>query len=162
MAKKTLSMRVLEGARVPYEVIDFPRTIHDAVGVAESAGEPLERVYKTLVVVRDQGKPLLVMVAADRSLNLKKLASAIGEKKLRMAKHAQAEKLTGLQVGGIGALALLNRGFDVCIDQPALDLPHVLVSAGQRGVNLRLPVQGLIDVTGAQVVEATDPPGPED
>ena len=42
-----------------------------------------------------------------------------------------------------------------------LNLPHVLVSPGQRGMNLRLPVQGLIDVTGARVVEATDAPGPE-
>ena len=161
MAKKTQSMRVLEGAGIPYEVIELPNKIHSAAEVADFAGEPVHVVYKTLVVVREQGKPLLVMVAADRSLNLKMLASAVGEKKLRMAKHAEAEKLTGLKVGGIGALALLNRGFEVYIDRPALDLPHVLVSPGKRGMNLRLPVQGLIDVTGARVVEATEAPDPE-
>ena len=159
MPRKTLSMRILEGAGVPYDVIEFPDTIHDATGVAEFAGEPTGHVYKTLVIVRDEGKPLLVMVAANRTLNLKKLARAIGEKKLHMAKHAEAERLTGLQVGGISALALLNKGFAVHLDRPATELSHVLVSAGKRGVNLRLPVEGLIEVTGARVVEATDEPG---
>jgi len=158
MAKKTQPMRILEGAGVPYDVIDFPEEVHDAAGVAEFAGEPLSHVYKTLVVVREQGKPLLVMVAADKTLNLKKLAAALGEKKLRMAKHAEAERLTGLKVGGIGALALIHKSFAVLLDRPALDLPYVLVSPGQRGLNLRVPVQGLIEVTGAQVVEATDDP----
>jgi Cys-tRNA(Pro)/Cys-tRNA(Cys) deacylase len=158
MAKKMNAMRILEGAGVPYEVIEFPAEVHDAAGVAEHAGEPPECVYKTLVVIRDQGKPMLVMVAADRTLSLKKLGKAVGAKRLRMAKHAEAEKLTGLQVGGIGALSALHKGFDVFIDRPALDLPHILVSPGKRGLNLRLPVEGLIEVTGAQVVEATDQP----
>lgn len=158
MAKKTQSMRILEGAGVPYDVIEFPEEVHDAAGVAEFAGEPLSHVYKTLVVVHDEGKPLLVMVAADRTLNLKKLAAVVGTKKLRMAKHAEAERLTGLKVGGIGALALIHKSFAVYIDRPALDLPHMLVSPGQRGLNVRLPVQGLIEVTGAQMVEASDDP----
>lgn len=158
MAKKTQSMRILDGAGVSYDVIDLPNVVHDAAGVADFAGEPHNRVYKTLVVVREQGKPLLIMIAADRTLNLKMLARAAGEKKLRMAKHAEAEKLTGLKVGGIGALALLNKGFEIYIDRPALDLPHVLVSPGERGRQLRLAPQALIDVTGAQVVDVTDPP----
>lgn len=158
MAKKTLSMRILEGADIPYEVIEFPPDIHDAIGVAEYAEVPPNHVYKTLVAVRDEGKPMLVMIPADRSLDLKLLASATGEKKVRMAKHDQAEELTGLQVGGISALALLNRGFDVYIDRPALDLAHVLVSAGVRGLNLRLPVENLVEITGAQVIQATEAP----
>jgi Cys-tRNA(Pro)/Cys-tRNA(Cys) deacylase len=58
-------------------------------------------------------------------------------------------------VGGIAALALLHRGFDVCLDRPALSLEQVYVSAGQRGIDLRLRVSDLIRVTGARVVEAT-------
>ena len=158
MAKKTLSMRILEGADIPYEVIEFPPDIHDAIGVAEYAEVPPNHVYKTLVTVRDEGKPMLVMIPADRSLDLKLLASTLGEKKVRMAKHDQAEELTGLQVGGISALALLNRVFDVYIDRPALDLTYILVSAGVRGLNLRLPVENLVEITGAQVIQATEAP----
>ena len=156
MAKKLNSMRVLERARVPFEVFTFPSTIHSADGVADYLGIPASQVYKTLVVERvEGGKPLLVMVAGDRELDLKKLATALDEKKLRMARQVDAEKLTGLQVGGISALALLNRGFEICIDRPAASLEQIVVSAGQRGVNLMLAVSDLIQVTAARWVDAS-------
>jgi Cys-tRNA(Pro)/Cys-tRNA(Cys) deacylase len=159
MAKKRTrlnSMRVLDGSGVQYEVFEFPESVHSADGVADYLGIPLQEVYKTLVVERPGGgKPVLVMVAADRELDLKKLAAALGEKKLRMARHADAERLTGLQVGGISALALLKRGFQVCLDRPATGLKRMVVSAGQRGVNLGLAPADLLRVTAATVVDAT-------
>lgn len=148
-------MRVLDARKVPYEVIAFSPDIHSAEGVAEVAGVPPAEVYKTLVVNREHGKPLLVMIAGDRELNLKRLAQVVGEKKLKMATHRQAEEWTGLQVGGISPLALLNRGFEVYIDRPATELTHVYVSAGRRGINLRVPVGDLIAITKAKVVEVT-------
>lgn len=150
------SMRVLEAEGKSFEVFTFPPDHHSAPEVAELAGVAPEQVYKTLVVERDGGKPLLVMIAADRHLNLKRLAAAVGEKKLHMAAHNDAERLTGLKVGGISALALLNRGFDVYIDQGAVEQSHIYVSAGQRGVNLVVAVDDLIQVTGACLVDATD------
>jgi Cys-tRNA(Pro)/Cys-tRNA(Cys) deacylase len=149
-------MRVLDGSGVQYEVFEFPESVHSADGVADYLEIPLQEVYKTLVVERPGGgKPVLVMVAADRELDLKKLAAALGEKKLRMARHADAERLTGLQVGGISALALLKRGFQVCLDRPATGLKRMVVSAGQRGVNLGLAPADLLRVTAATVVDAT-------
>jgi Cys-tRNA(Pro)/Cys-tRNA(Cys) deacylase len=159
MAKKRTrlnSMRVLDGSGVQYKVLEFPESVHSADGVADYLEIPLQEVYKTLVVERPGGgKPVLVMVAADRELDLKKLAAALGEKKLRMARHADAERLTGLQVGGISALALLKRGFQVCLDRPATGLKRMVVSAGQRGVNLGLAPADLLRVTAATVVDAT-------
>jgi len=155
MAKKsdkTLAMHVLDGKKVPYEVLTFSPGIHSADGVAQALGLPAEEVYKTLVVVRPLGKPLLVMVPAGQELDLKRLAKAVGEKKLKMATHREAEALTGLQVGGISALSLLNRGFQICILREAQVLSHIVVSAGQRGVDLRLAVGDLIRVTGAKPV----------
>jgi Cys-tRNA(Pro)/Cys-tRNA(Cys) deacylase len=152
--KKTLSMRILEGQNVDYQVVEFPEAIHDARGVAEHAGIPVEHVYKTLVVQSDEprAKPLLVMVAADHTLDLKKLAQAVGIKKLHMARHADAERLTGLKVGGISALPLLNKGFTIYLDEEAILLDYIVISAGQRGLNLRLDVQDLIHVTGAKLI----------
>ena len=154
--KKLNSMRVLDRSNIKYEVLTFPESIHSAEGVAAYLGARLVEVLKTLVVERpDGGKPLLVMVSADRDLSLKLLAASLGEKKLRMARHADAEWLTGLKVGGISALALLNRGFQICIDRPAAGLEHVVLSAGKRGVNLRVATDDLLAVTGAQIVEAS-------
>ncbi len=149
---KTLAMHVLEGKKVPYEVLTFSPDIHSADGVAEGLGLPPEEVYKTLVIVRPLGKPLLVMAPADRELDLKRVARAVGEKKLKMASHREAEALTGLLVGGISALALLNKGFQVCILREVQGLSHVVVSAGRRGVDLRLAAEDLIQVTGATLV----------
>ena len=132
----------------------FP-AIHSAVEVAEVTGLAADTVYKTLVVRRQRGKPLLVMVAGDSQIDLKALAASVGEKRLHMASHQEAEALTGLQVGGISALALLNKGFEICVDLAARDLEQVTVSAGKRGLNLRLAVGDLVEVTHARWVDAT-------
>jgi Cys-tRNA(Pro)/Cys-tRNA(Cys) deacylase len=152
---KLNTMRVLEAHDVTYEIFTYPPTRHSAADVAELAGVPPAQVYKTLVVQRERGKPLLVMVAGDRQLDLKRLAASVGEKKLRMAPHREAERLTGLQVGGISPLALLNRGFDVLLDRVATEHSQLYISAGKRGVNLHLAVADLLRVTGARLVEAT-------
>jgi Cys-tRNA(Pro)/Cys-tRNA(Cys) deacylase len=152
---RTNAMRLLDAQHVDYQVLTFSPDIHSATGVAETLGLDPASVYKTLVVQRAPGKPLLVMIAGHREVDLKALAAAVGEKKLSMATHREAEELTGLQVGGISALMLLNQGFEVCIDRAAQVLDEVVVSAGQRGVNLRLRVADLVQVTGARWVDAT-------
>lgn len=152
---KTNAMRLLEGHKIPYTAHTFPEDIHSAEGVAAILGVPASQVYKTLVVMREQGKPLLVMVAGDRELDLRRLARSLGEKRLDMATYKQAEAFTGLKVGGISALALLNKGFEIFIDRSALGWQEIYVSAGKRGINLRLAVTDLIRVTGARIVEAT-------
>jgi Cys-tRNA(Pro)/Cys-tRNA(Cys) deacylase len=160
MANKLNSMRLLESHNVPYAVFNYDPSMHDAAEVGAKIGVPAAQVYKTLVVERanTSSKPLLVMIAADRHLDLKKLAAAIGEKKVSMAAHADAEKLTGLKVGGIGALALVHKRWDLYLDQAAVGLESICVSAGQRGTNLRVAVADLIRVLNAKVVEATEAP----
>jgi Cys-tRNA(Pro)/Cys-tRNA(Cys) deacylase len=156
MAEKLNSMRILDQRQISYTVWEFPDTIHSADGVADYVGLPPEMVYKTLVVLPNTGKPMLVMVAGSRELNLKKLAKAVGQKKVQMAPHKEAEQLTGLQTGGISALALLHKNLSVYLDRPALELDRILVSAGKRGVNLELSVQDLIEVTRAKLIEVTE------
>ena len=158
MVKKLHSMRVLEAQGVCYEVLSFPDTIHSAVGVAAYYGLPPAQVYKTLVVVLSQGKPALVLIAGDREVQLNRLAPALGEKKLRMATQKEAEAWTGLKVGGISALALFQRDFPIYIDRAAAPLHEIIVSAGQRGMDIRLPIADLVRVTGAAFVEATTLP----
>jgi len=155
MSVKTNAMRVLEARRIAYQVHEYPPEIHSAMEAAQAMGVPAERVYKTLVVLREtpRARPLLVMVPGDRELDLRLLARSTGDKKLRMATQKEAESLTGLRVGGIGALALLNRGFEVWIDRAATAHERILVNAGQRGVNLELRVDDLVQVTNARWIE---------
>ncbi len=152
-------MRLLDSRKIAYEATTYDESgeFHSATVAAQLIGAPAASVYKTLVVLREpaqKGKPILVMIASDSAVDLKALAKAVGEKKLRMATQREAESLTGLEVGGISALALLNRGFEICLDRAALALDQIHISAGQRGVDLRLAVSDLIAVTRARTVDA--------
>lgn len=139
----------------PHEVIAFPNTMRDAAEIAAHLGLPAGQLLKTLVVLRaGRGKPILVMVPAEQQLDLKKVAAAAGEKKVTMASHLEAEKLTGLQVGGISALALLNQGFTIFMDDSALAFAEVFVSGGQRGLDVKLTVSDLLRITGAEAITA--------
>jgi Cys-tRNA(Pro)/Cys-tRNA(Cys) deacylase len=121
---------------------------------------PPEIVFKTIVVVRERtGKPILCLVPGPSAVSLKKLASALGEKKLRLPTQREAEQITGLQAGGISPLALLHKGFQVCLDRAAEQHSHIHVSGGQRGLNLRLAVADLAALTGARWVDAAEQAG---
>jgi Cys-tRNA(Pro)/Cys-tRNA(Cys) deacylase len=154
MATKLNSMRLLEKHDITYEVTEFPDTERDAEVIAGILGVPPAHVYKTLVVEPiGGGKPFLALLAADRHLDLKKMAVTSGHKKVGMAAHADAEKLTGLKVGGISALALTHKNWAVYLDQPAAQLDHILVSAGQRGMDLRVPTAAFIRVVNAKLAD---------
>ncbi|GCE10977.1 aminoacyl-tRNA deacylase [Tengunoibacter tsumagoiensis] len=160
MAKKirTQAMRALDAQKIPYAIHLFPETIRDAVQVAAEIGLAPEQVFKTLVVLREDqlnAHPLLIMIPANRELNLRQFAHEISVKAVKMASHEQAEKLTGLKVGGISALALLNRPFAIYLDESAQSFEQIAVSGGQRGVDLQLNVSDLIKLTQATLVQAT-------
>lgn len=154
--QKTLAMRLLEGKGVDYDAHRYPSSERDALIVAKHLGVPAGQVFKTLVVLRGAGKPLLAMIPADRQLDLKKMAKALGEKKLFMASHSQAEKMTRLKVGGISPLALINRGFEMVLDASAQLYDSIFVSGGEKGINLKVPVEALVEITGARLHEISD------
>ncbi|GAB4569934.1 MAG: Cys-tRNA(Pro) deacylase [Anaerolineae bacterium] len=153
--KKLNAMRVLEQHGVPYEVFEFSEDIHSAVGVAEAVGVAPDTVYKTLVTLKPDGKPVLVLAPGPATLDLKALAAALGEKKMSMAPHAEAEKLTGLKVGGISPLALVQKRWPIVLDSSAEAHEAILLSAGQRGVNLRVPVAGLRAILQPPIARVT-------
>lgn len=160
---KLNSMRFLEAQDVEYETFTYDESIHDGVSAAEAMGFPPEQVYKTLVVQLKGGDHALVMIAADQTLDLKRFARAIGQKKATMTSKRGAEAATGLKTGGIGALALTHKRWGVYLDKAAEAHDFILVNAGKRGVNLKIGVAELVRVLNALVLELTDaPPGSDD
>ncbi len=150
-SKKTLAMKFLDGKKISYQTFSYPDSLRDAEEVAQALGQPADLVYKTLVVLRTgPGKPILAIIPANQQLDLKALAKRVGEKKLKMASHREAEEMTGLQVGGISALALVNRGFQVFLDKTAESAAAIVVSAGERGQQIQLAPSDLIKVTRAR------------
>ena len=155
---KTNAMRALDAHKIPYESFFYPETIHSADEVAALLGMDASRVFKTLVVLADSGRKLLVMAPGDRELDLRLLAKSVGAKSAHMALQREAEQLTGLKVGGISPLALLDKRFEVYLDESAAGLDELYLNGGQRGVNLKLRVGDLLAVTGARLIAAATPP----
>ena len=157
--KKTHAMRLLDSNRLAYRVTEYDSSgeFHTGEEAAALVGAPAEAVYKTLVVLRDApqaGKPMMVMVPVATQLDLKLLVETLGEKRLRMATQKEAEKLTGMQVGGISALGLQRPGFTILIDERAQALERVHISAGARGMDIEIAVSDLVALTGAKFVQA--------
>ncbi len=157
--------RMLEKRGISYTAYELPREKLGALETARRLGVPPERVFKTIVVVRSgRGKPILAVVSAVQEVNLKAVAQAVGEKKVRVPPQKEAERLTGLQAGGISPLALLGRGFTIVADTSMTEADFLHISGGQRGLNLRLQVADFLHLTGARVapIGRPLPPSPKE
>ena len=157
---KTLAMRLLEGKKIQYTAVPYDATERDAEKIAVQLSVPPEQVFKTLVVAapkdgRSRTKPMLVIIPANRQLDLKKLAKLVKVKKLKMATHQEAEKMTGLQVGGISPLALINKGFAIYLDELAEGQAQIFVSSGERGMQIKLAPDDLRQLTKARLADVS-------
>lgn len=150
MSKNNVT-RLLDQRKIHYTVYELPQEKLGAVETARLLDVSPEKVFKTIVVTRlNRGKPILAVVPGTNEVNLKLLAKALGEKKLKLTTQNEAEDLTGLQTGGISPLALINRGFQVVIDSSAQNFDEIHISGGQRGLNIRLPVLALAKLINAR------------
>ena len=150
--------RLLDSRKISYTAFELPAEKLSATETARLLGVPAESVYKTIVLTRPKpGKPILAVIPGTHRVDLKLLATALNEKKVSLPTEREAEQLTGLQAGGISPLALLNKGFQVLIDASAQNLAEVHVSGGQRGLNIRLPVTALAELTRARFAKISVP-----
>jgi Cys-tRNA(Pro)/Cys-tRNA(Cys) deacylase len=144
--------RLLQSRRVAFTAHELPAEKLGAIEVAQILGVPAEQVFKTIVITRlGKGKPILAIVPGSSEVDLKRVAQATGEKKVHLPTEKEAEQLTGLQAGGISPLALIQRGFQMLVDESALSYEKIFVSGGQRGLNIELPVVDLVRLTNASL-----------
>ena len=143
--------RFLDARKVKYAAHEVPAEKLGAVEVAQLMGVPVERVFKTIVTKREKGKPVLAVIPAPHVVDLKMLASILGEKKMHLPSEREAEQLTGLQAGGISPLALINKGFQVVLDSTAQSFDEVYISGGQRGLDIQLGVGDLVKLVNAKI-----------
>lgn len=143
--------RMLDSLNVKFSTFELP---HDKLGALETAAYlsvPVELIYKSIVVTRSNGKPLICIVPGDCDVNLKAVSSLAGEKKVTIPTLVEAEKLTGLKAGGISPLALMNKGFDFFLDISSLEHQEIHISGGQRGLNIKLMVTDLIKILNPKI-----------
>ena len=148
--------RLLDSKKISYHIFELPNEKIGAEETAKILGVDSGQVFKTIVIIRPgKGKPILALIPGNSEVDIKKLAQAVNEKKLSIPTEKEAERLTGLQAGGISPLSLLNKGFQIIIDESAMSLSEIHISGGQRGLNIRMAVNDLISLTGAKNIVIT-------
>jgi Cys-tRNA(Pro)/Cys-tRNA(Cys) deacylase len=143
--------RLLDSHKIQYTAYELPS---EKLGTQETAsllGVDESIVFKTIVVTREKPKkPILIVLPGTRVVDLKLVATTLGEKKVTLPTEREAETITGSQAGGISPLALINKGFTVVIDVSARYFTEIHISGGQRGLNIRLGVDDLSRLTKAK------------
>jgi Cys-tRNA(Pro)/Cys-tRNA(Cys) deacylase len=145
--------RFLDAHKVTYAAHELPPEKLGAVEAAQAIGVSPEQVFKTIVIIREKKKPVLAVIPGPRTVDLKRLAVFLAEKKVSLPTEREAEALTGLQAGGISPLALINKGFQVVIDSAGQEYEKIYISGGQRGLDIQLPVIDLARLTNARFGE---------
>lgn len=155
---KTVAMRLLDQARITYQVHTLPtEEVRNAQQVAELLGVEPERVFKTLVTTGKTGRHFVFMLPATAELDLKKAAKAAGEKSVEMLPAKELLELTGYVHGGCSPIGMKKR-FRTFIDQSAAQQDTILFSTGKLGMQLEMPLPNLQSLMAIEVLDLVQAP----
>ena len=149
---KTNAARLLDKAKIAYELIPYEVDENDlsAIHVAESLGEDINCVFKTLVLHGDKSGYFVCVIPGDREVDLKLAAKASGNKKCDLIPMNELLPLTGYIRGGCSPIGM-KKPFPIYIHETCLQFPYIYISAGQRGLQLKLHPEELIREVRATV-----------
>jgi Cys-tRNA(Pro)/Cys-tRNA(Cys) deacylase len=135
MSKKTNALRILEQHKIPYDIIEYTYDAENlnVAKIAEDNALALAQVYKTLVAKGDKTGIIVAVVAGDKSLSLKKIATVSGNKKIALVPVKDIQGISGYIRGGCSPLGM-KKQFPTYFDQSAKRFDKIYVNAGVRGV----------------------------
>lgn len=150
--EKTNAARLLDRAQIDYELIPYEVDENDlaATHVAESLGEPIERVYKTLVLRGDRNGYFVCVVQGDKEVDLKAAARVSGNKSADLIPMKELLPTTGYIRGGCSPIGMKRR-FPTFIDVSCEAFDYIYISAGVRGLQLRISPSDLVRFVGAEL-----------
>lgn len=152
--EKTNAARLLDRAKIAYQLVPYQVDENNlaATHVAQSLREPIEQVYKTLVLKGDRNGHFVCIVQGDKEVDLKAAAKVSGNKYAEMIPMKELLPTTGYIRGGCTPIGMKKR-FPTFIDSTALQYDHIFISAGVRGLQIKIDPKELIDFVGAVVAE---------
>ena len=152
--QKTNVARLLDKAKIPYELV--PYTVDEnnlaADHVAEELGEDINQVFKTLILHGDRSGHFVCVVPGNAEVDLKKAAKAAGAKKAEMIPMKELLPLTGYIRGGCSPIGM-KKPFPTFFHESALNFDVIYVSAGVRGLQLKINPQDLIGYVKATITD---------
>lgn len=159
--QKTNAARLLDKAKIPYELIPYEVDENNLAAdhVADSLGEDINRVFKTLVLSGEKAGHFVCVVPGNREVDLKKGARVAGAKKADLIPMKELLPLTGYIRGGCSPIAM-KKPFPTFIHNSALNFDTIFISAGQRGLQLKInpsALAGFVGATFADIVKDDQP-----
>ncbi len=150
---KTNAVRILDQQKVIYELLEYEVDENlDGKSVAIKIGHPDSSVYKTLVTTAGPGKFFVFVIPVTNELDLKKCAKIAGEKRIEMIHVNDLLSTTGYIRGGCSPVGM-KKLFPTFVHDDAKELRHIVVSAGKRGVQMKLTPNDLVKVVRAKFAD---------
>lgn len=149
---KTNAARLLDKAGIKYELIPYVVDENDlsAVHVAAQLHEPIDMVFKTLVMHGDKTGYFVSVIPGDKEVDLKMAAKVSGNKSCSMIPMKDLLSVAGYIRGACSPVGM-KKLYPTYIHETALDYPYIYVSAGQRGLQLKVSPAELIEEVKATV-----------
>ena len=147
---KTNAARLLDQQKVAYELVPYAVDENDlsATHVAASLGEPIEQVFKTIVLHGDKTGYFVCVVPGEAEIDLKLAAKVSGNKSCALLPLKELLPLTGYIRGGCSPIGMKKR-FPTFFHETCLAYPYIYVSAGVRGLQFKIAPQDLIKAAAA-------------
>lgn len=152
--EKTNAARLLDRAKIKYELIPYEVDENNlaATHVAEQLGENIEMVFKTLILSGDRNGYLVCVVPGHHEVDLKAAARASGNKKVEMLPMKELLPTTGYIRGGCSPIGM-KKHFPTYIHTTCNDHPFIYISAGVRGLQIRIAPADLIKYVEAEIAD---------
>ena len=150
--QKTNAMRILDKAKIEYEVFEYDSTITNGEKVAESLNEEKKLVFKTLVTVANTKEYFVFVVSVAETLDLKKAAKVAGVKSIEMIPQKELLPLTGYIHGGCSPVGM-KKPFKTFINDSASYFEKIYVSGGKVGVQIKISPYDLQKMTKCEFVD---------
>lgn len=153
---KTNVIRLLEAAKIPYELLEYPVDESDLSGesAAKKLGKDPAQIFKTLVFAGEKNGFGVCCIPSGEELDLKKTAKIFGEKKIEMLHVKDLLKTTGYIRGGCSPIGM-KKQFPTVIDETAVLFDKIYVSAGVRGETVGVEPNTLAEYIGARLLDVT-------
>ncbi len=155
--KKTNAARLLDAKSIKYELAEYEVDENDlsATTLAKKLGQDVEQIFKTLVLRGDKTGVFVAVIPGNTEVDLKKAAKVSGNKNCAMVQQKELLGLTGYIRGGCSPLGL-KKPYPIFIHETCQLFDQIYISAGQRGLQLKLNPNDLVKITGAVVCDVAE------